>query len=102
MSTVHTMRAPPPLAESLHWFTMNGNALFAVLDGETEQVIDPPPPLTLPLHCVTPSVEASAVAGSGVHTRTSPVVRESLHWLMTAGVVVASPVTVLTTVTVHS
>ncbi|CAN5530955.1 hypothetical protein BH20ACT2_BH20ACT2_22360 [soil metagenome] len=102
--TEQVTRAPPPLPEPLHWFTVTGSAEDVVEPGETVHLtrMVPPPPLPEPLHWVT--VAPVVLAGKGSQAVVGwvpPPVPEELHWLTVAGVGVAVPVMLLTTATRH-
>ena len=97
-----TTTAPPPLPEPLHWLIVTGSAEFEV-EVRTVQVtrIVPPPPLPESLHWV---IVALVVLPIGLHDTVGappPPPPEPLHWLIVEGDVLAVPVTLLVTLTVH-
>jgi hypothetical protein len=94
----HTVRVPPPLAESLHWLIPTTRPEDRV--PVAVHVSDAPPPLPEPLHCVITA--PVVVAGKGLQAFTVPVVTEPTHWLTVTAVTVAvTPTKLFVTTTLH-
>jgi len=95
------IRAPPPLAEPLHWLTMTARADAAVPVAVQVDVATTPPPLAEPLHWVI--VAPVVVAGNGSHAIViPPPPAEPTHWLTVTPVAAGvTPTKVFVTSTLH-
>jgi len=100
--TVQVTVPPPPLPELLHWLMVTGSAAVWV-EGVTvhRTRIVAPPPFPDRLHWVMVALVVLPVGSQSTVGWVPPPAPEPLHWLIVAGLLVALPVMLLTTLTVQ-